>query len=286
MHKPTTLAIIIFLAASTSSTAGEDWSGFYAGVGISTTTTANHVDGHVTRNVTDMWTMFNIRDGVEQTQAWDGSAGALWNGGWLDSYDHHSSGNESDAAPYLFAGYAQQLGALLLGLEAGIDPSTRAPGTPDGPECVALQCVVMGSVSTLGPLVDLRALAGIIVTPQLALFGTLGASVARVSHADFFSISLATAIGGPQYTDSFRAQTDGYLLGYTVGLGAQVKATETLHFRVEGQVRDLAVLGYQNEVNVDAIHIPTNQGVALDLLTSGQTRFTTMDARISAIWTF
>lgn len=212
------LVVLAALSAALGLSANEtmDWSGFYAGVGISAGAGAAVPDGG--RTITTN----GVAASVNPT-FWPGQSGFVL-AGYAHQFDHIVLGIE---------GEIDLAGAIELGIgDPFVSPGSCAVGTTP--------CTVTSINGSLDPLGHLRVTAGYAVNDTILLFGSAGVAVARASFTGVAGKSSTGMMG--QMSNSPPAED--VILGYTVGLGGQLRISAKMSVRGEATFNsygDLAV---------------------------------------------
>jgi outer membrane immunogenic protein len=262
-------ASLAALSSTTSLAAGAtDWTGFYAGIGLA----VQKSNADVESTSTTVTSTTNLQPNVTGNSEFE----------LLDSPDEAAL----SFPPSLIAGFGTQLdGNFYVGLEGDLDLSGGVVIEPGyTTDCSTIDLCILGHTQgTLDTLGRLRAIAGVVATPDLMIFGSAGVALAQGSFGITSTAYLNNVVVDP---DSDYTPTQ-LLFGATVGGGVEIKATDNLRVRLEGAV-DL----YPTAVNYSGLSVTStvDDGASSNKTLSGDTtgsvKFANMMVRGALLWQF
>ncbi len=156
----------------------------------------------------------------------------------LDTLSASAGGRPVDLGPdhligaFAYAGYRQDVGALVLGAEAEIQQG-HALGPNIG--CVLRRvCADAGLIGDYGPLYRLRLVAGYPVAPDTLLIGGAGLGLALVTASHAYAVA-ATAQGGSGVITTARSPfvVEDMAHGLSLMLGVEHRLTDRAAIRFD-----------------------------------------------------
>ncbi len=183
---------------------------------------------------------------------------------------------------HLLAGYAYQHGPVLFAIEGDIEFGAEVRAARDfgaDVDCADFDvCASAGvdvSINTLG---HLRGIYGVVLHPNVVAFLSGGIGVARASGS---AVAISTAFGP---IETVVDGTQALLIGPSLGVGVEVKATDNLRIRAEGLVDHFGGFDWSGEATSTSVSGPDSAEAVAE--TSGSASFTNMTGRVSLIWEF
>lgn len=237
-----------------------DWTGFYAGVGLSASQA--QLDPHVS---SIDWS----------TSAWGGGSGIRMLSGVLPV--------QADSLSLsLVTGYGLQLGSAFVGIEGDLDlapaVSTKEFFVELGQGCPDFFCLASDGSAGFDTLGRVRALVGVVIDPAVMGFFAGGVAIGQASA------ELSTRVIVPGLTDEDAATASDLVAGITLGAGVEIKATDHLRIRAEALVDSYAPWSY----DLQSLSSATASGKSgsVDYVLGGDAVFSSTSGRLSAIWQF
>jgi opacity protein-like surface antigen len=247
--------------------AGDDWTGFYIGGGLGVRHTTIDIDEPLTYSL-------SCATNLESP----GTSGCS-NFAVMDSVIHSLRG-------HLLAGYAYQHGPVVFAIEGDIEIGgdiKALPGFGEDPvdpiNCADFDvCASSGIEVAINPLGHVRGIFGVVLHPNILGFVSGGVAVASASGS---AVAISTAFGP---VETVVDSTHALLIGPSLGVGVEVRATENLRIRVEGMVDHFGSFAWDNEATSTSVSGPDSAQAITE--TSGSASFTSTLARASLIWEF
>lgn len=237
-----------------------DWTGFYAGVGLSASQA--QVDPYVS-------TLGGPVSGVGSPSSTRLLTELL-------------PGQADSVSLSLFTGYGLQLGSAFVGIEGDLDLAPSVSTNGAFVEFGSLTCTAFctssnGSVSfdTLGRL---RALVGVVIEPTVMGFVAGGVAIAQADA------ELSTKVIVPGILDEDAATSSELIGGITLGAGVEIKATGNLRIRAEALIDSFAPWSYDLQ-SASSATVPEGNG-SLDYNLSGDAVFANVSGRVALVWQF
>ena len=266
--------LLLLLAGSANAqeaTPATDWTGFYAGVGLSASQLK--IDPNDASPDDDV------------TIYWNGPVNGYWSVATTELIPtlRGSSGGA------LLAGYGVQQassyraveGELDLGGAVSADTELSYPmgqGSLFVDSCAASElCAVTDKALSVDVLGRFRGLAGVVIAPSVMGFAAAGVALARVDA----SATAQTQTYGVDSLDS--ANASELIAGLTLGVGVEIKPTENLRLRAETLIDSFS---WSYDLDADVPYHCYAYCAASDASMAGTASFANTSARLSAIWQF